>query len=340
MGEIMSATFDLAGDGELEMSDYDARIWRSLNAHWQRRDNPRGLPNWVGEALDRSGRFVGAAAARGVDAVPAVIKQPIRDAGEAAANRVAEPILNRALSLLELVNDWMLELNDPKAVEKYARKQGVEITGFAELRQQDLRVCDRLLTRNTLKWRTFGAAEGGAMGALALVPVAGLPLSLTADVLVIQLLSTAIAARITYSYGFDAKDPDEQVFVQRLVRRSFMEQAAKAKPLRDAGRAAEAVRNRVNWSQKLRSDHRLLAAIERLLKDAKHVSHMPLKDVAKFVPVVGILLGAGVNSAVLGNVARDAQRYCQTRFLCEKYDLPLPAALAFDEPTPQSGADL
>jgi hypothetical protein len=325
----MSATFDLARDGELGMSDYDARIWRSLNAHWQQRDNSRGLPNWVGQALGRSSQFVGAAAVRGVDAVPAAIKQPIRDAGEAVASRVAEPTLRIALSLLELTNDWMLELNEAEAVEKYARKQGVEITGFAELRQQDLRVCDRLLTRNTLKWRTFGAVEGGAMGALAMVPVAGLPLSLTADVLVIQILSTAIAARIAYSYGFDAKDPDEQVFIQRLVRRSFMEQAAKAKPLRDAGRAAKVVRNRVNWSQKLRSDHRLLAAIERLLKDAKHVSHVPLKDVAKFVPVVGIFLGAGVNSAVLGNVAKDAQRYCQTRFLCEKYDLPLPAALAF-----------
>lgn len=333
----MTDTFEHASDVGLGMSDYDARTWRSLDAYWQRRNNSGGLPNWVGETLDRSGRLVGEAAARAGDAVPAAIKQPVRDAGEAVAHRIAAPTLNTVLSLLELANDWMLELNDPKAVENHARKQDVEISSFADLRQQDLRIYDRLLTRNTLKWRTLGAAEGGAMGALAMVPVAGLPLSLTADVLVIQLLSTAIAARIAYSYGFDAKDPDEQVFIQRLVRRSFMEQAAKAKPLRDAGRAARVVQNRVNWSQKLRSDHRLLAAIERLLKDAKHVSHVPLKDVAKFVPVVGILLGAGVNSAVLGNVARDAQRYCQTRFLCDKYDLQLPAALLSDKPTIPSG---
>jgi hypothetical protein len=35
-----------------------------------------------------------------------------------------------------------------------------------------------------------------------------------------------------------------------------------------------------------------------------------------------------MNSAILGSVAADAQRYCQTRFLCDKYGLPLPAALA------------
>ena len=31
-------------------------------------------------------------------------------------------------------------------------------------------------------------------------------------------MSTSIAARIAYSYGYDAKDPGEQIFIQRLVR--------------------------------------------------------------------------------------------------------------------------
>lgn len=56
----------------------------------------------------------------------------------------------------------------------------------------------------------------------------------------------------------------------------------------------------------------------------------PSSELAKVVPLVGVLIGAGMNSAILGNVAADAQRYCQTRFLCEKYGLPLPAALATD----------
>jgi hypothetical protein len=58
---------------------------------------------------------------------------------------------------------------------------------------------------------------------------------------------------------------------------------------------------------------------------------VPVKNVAKVVPVVGILIGAGMNSAVLGRVAADAQRYCQTQFLCDKYGLPLPAALATNQ---------
>jgi hypothetical protein len=46
------------------------------------------------------------------------------------------------------------------------------------------------------------------------------------------------------------------------------------------------------------------------------------------VPFVGVPIGAGMNSAILGNVAADAQWCCQTRFLCDKYGLPLPVALA------------
>ncbi|WP_261992341.1 EcsC family protein [Streptomyces sp. MS191] len=322
------------------MSEYEGQVWDVLNEHWQGRNNRRGLPNWASAALGRTGEFTGNAVRRVTDAVPETVTEPIRRAGEAVADKAVRPALAGAAALLELVNDSALELNDPKNVEKLARKRGLDIDSFTELRQQDLKVCDRLLTRNTLKWRATGAVEGGAMGVLAMVPVAGIPVAMTADILVVQVLSTSIAARIAYSYGYDAKDPREQDFIQRLVQRSFMAQAAKAKPLRDAARAADAVKGRVNWSQKLRQDHRLLTSLEKLMQQLGPAgSRVPVKNVAKVVPFVGVLIGAGMNSAVLGRVAADAQRYCQTRFLCDKYGLPLPAALATDrDDDPQTDA--
>lgn len=94
------------------------------------------------------------------DAVPEAVREPIRRAGDAVASKAMRPALDAAASLLELVNDWALELNDPKSVEKLARKRGFELNSFTELRQQDLKVCDRLLTFNTLTWRT---ADSGTM---------------------------------------------------------------------------------------------------------------------------------------------------------------------------------
>ncbi|MFD8639845.1 EcsC family protein [Streptomyces zaomyceticus] len=318
-------------DSATPMTAYEGQVWDTLNEHWERRGNRRGLPDWASAALGRTGEVSGNAVRRVKDAVPEAVARPIRRAGGAVADTAMRPALAGAAALLEMVNDWAMELNNPRNVEELARRNGLDIGGFSELRQQDLQVCDRLLTRNTLKWRTAGAFEGGAMGLLAMVPVAGIPAALTADILVIQVLSTSIAARIAYSYGYDAKDPAEQEFIARLVQRSFMAQAAKAKPLRDTARAAEAIKGRVNWSQKLRQDHRLLASLEKLMQQLGPAgSRVPVKNVAKVVPFVGVLVGAGMNAAVLGRVATDAQRYCQTRFLCDKYGLPLPAALATD----------
>jgi hypothetical protein len=318
-------------DGAVPMSAYERQVWGTLNEHWQRRADRRGLPTWAGSALSRTGEAAGRAVRRAADAVPEAVAEPLRRAGEAVADTALRPALAAAAGLLELVNDWASDLNDPKSVEDLARKLGVELDSFTELRQQDLKVCDRLLTRNTLKWRTAGAFEGGAMGFLAMVPVAGIPVAMTADVLVVQVLSASIASRIAYSYGYDAKDPQEQVFIQRLVQRSFMAQAAKAKPLSETAKAANAIKGRVRWSNKLRQDHRLLAALEKLMQRMGPAgSRVPVQNVAKAVPVVGVLIGAGMNSAILGRVAADAQRYCQTRFLCDKYELPLPAALLTD----------
>lgn len=336
----MNTHTDPVVEDATSMSPYEQQVWATLNQHWERRNNHRGLPNWAGTALERTGDFGRKAARRVSNAVPEGVKKPIRQAGDAIADKTARPAVEAAEGLLNLVNDWAIELNDPKSVEKLARKRGLELNSFIELRQHDLKACDRLLNRNTLKWRTLGAFEGGGMGLLALVPVAGIPVAITADILVIQVLSTAIASRIAYSYGYDAKDPAEQEFIQRLVHRSLMAQAAKAKPLHEAAQAARAIKGRVRWSSKLRADHRLLVALEKLMKQLGPVgAKVPVQSVAKAVPFVGVLIGAGMNAAILGNVAKHAKRYCQTRFLCDKYGLPLPTALATDpDAEPQSEA--
>ncbi|MFC8244205.1 hypothetical protein [Streptomyces chartreusis] len=83
-----------------------------------------------------------------------------------------------------------------------------------------------------------------------------------------------------------------------------------------------------------------MAALEKLMQQLGPAgSRVPVQNVAKVVPFVGIVVGAGMNAAILGRVAADAQRYCQTRFLCEKYGLPLPAALATDDEDDDPQAD-
>ena len=42
------------------------------------------------------------------------------------------------------------------------------------------------------------------------------------------------------------------------------------------------------------------------------------------VPVVGVIIGAGLNAALLGKMTSDANMLYRERFLREKYDLPYP----------------
>ena len=72
---------------------------------------------------------------------------------------------------------------------------------------------------------------------------------------------------------------------------------------------------------KLRHDHRLMAAIERLMKQFAKSQHVRVDNVVRAIPLVAIAAGAGTNSFVLGDVARQATFLAETHLLAEKYGL-------------------
>ncbi|WP_166680282.1 EcsC family protein [Kribbella sp. VKM Ac-2566] len=198
---------------------------------------------------------------------------------------------------------------------------------MADLRALDLNDLDEVTRRIVLRWRSTGAAEGGALGVLALVPFAGGVTAIGLDVVVMQVLSTAIATRVAYAYGFDALAPHQRHLIERMVLRAYKDQGIKAVAVRDASAAFNAGRGRQRWSQKLREDHRLMAAVEKLMQQFANGQHVPVEKVTRFMPVVAVLAGAGTNAYVLGDVAKQATLFAQTSFLSEKYGLPMPANL-------------
>lgn len=198
------------------------------------------------------------------------------------------------------------------------------------LRALDLEALDEVTRGLPLRWRSIGAAEGAALGALAFIPVAGSIASITLDVLVMHVLSTSIATRAVHAYGHDPSSSTTERMIDRMIRRSYREQTAKVAGQRRAGAAFQAAAGRKNWSARLRQDHRLLAAMERLMRQAGSGGHVPVQRVARAMPAVGVLVGAGTNSFVLGDVANQAVRYSQTVLLSDKYGLPLPRGLGHE----------
>jgi len=166
-----------------------------------------------------------------------------------------------------------------------------------------------------------------AIGALAFLPGAGTFASITLDVLVVHVLSTSIATRVAHAYGFDPESAQTERMIDRMVQRAYAEQAPKVATQRQAGSAFRAAAGRQRWSQKLREDHRLLEAIEKLMKQATNGKQVPVGRAAKALPYVAVVVGAGTNARVLSDVSSKSIRYAQTVRLSEKYGLPLPAKL-------------
>jgi hypothetical protein len=307
------------------MSVYEARRWDDLEKHWAKKASRRGL---MPAKVRAAGKKTKAVAVRTGAAVAEATPESIREFGVKAADAALMPAVEGIVHLIELANDWAVELTDPEKVLEFHREQGRDVMSLADLRELDLAEVDEMVRRLVLKWRSFGAAEGAVLGALAMIPVMGGAMAITADIAVMQILATAIATRVCYAYGFDAKDPELEHIVRRMVARSFRAQLPKAQAERGAHLAAAAAKGRKNWSDKLRSDHRVLAALEKLMKQWSGASHVPVGTAAKGLPFVAVIASSSTNAVVLGDVAKQARSYAQTLFLAEKYDLPLPASLA------------
>lgn len=311
------------------MSAYEAARWSELVAHWHKKANrkqlvPAPIRRAAARAGDAAGEFAKRAGTAISDRTPQVVKDKLGDAGDA----ILEPTVEAAGHLIELVNDWIVELIDPDKVVAFHQKRGRDVNAIADIRTLDLKEADELVHGMTLRWRTLGAAEGAGLGALALVPVAGGAAAITLDILLMQMLATAIATRVCYAYGLDPKDPEAKEVLGRMVKRTFGKQVAKAGISRDANYAMQAVKDRVRWSDKLRNDHRIVQALEKLMKTWNKGNLVPIRQVAKGIPVVALITTTGTNAWVMGDVAKQSRFYGQTLFLADKYGLQLPASLS------------
>lgn len=321
-----------AGPADELMSAYDQARWDELQAWWaeaaerrERLPRARATLGAVSQGARGAASRVSRAAAEGAP-------QRVHDFVGSAVDAASGPTVRGVVHLLDLLNDWVVELTDPGAVLRHHQNLGREVASLEDVRALNLEDVEDFTRGMVLRWRTLGAGQGAGFGALAMipVPVVGSLAAVTLDIVAMQVLSGAIATRVCYAYGFDASDPELRFMIDRMVLRAYRGQAPKAVAMKDAGSAFAASRGRVNWSRKLREDHRLMAAVEKLLKQLGDGRRVPVRSARMGMPVVAVFAGAGTNSYVLGDIARQARQYAATVFLAQKYGLALPPNLRND----------
>lgn len=310
------------------MSRYERKRWEELQVHWEKKARGRKalLSPRARGVLDSTVQATKEAATNTGQAIAERTPDKMKAAAGVAVDAALVPTVQSVVHLLELLNDWIVELSDPEAVLKYHREKGRDVESLEDLRRLDLEELEELTNRMALKWGTIGAGQGASFGALAMipVPVLGSVAAIGLDMIAMQALTGAIATRICYAYGYDAADPAMRHIIDRMVGRAYRNQVAKVGSVKKAGAAFDAAKGRVNWSSKLREDHRLMAAVEKLLKQAGDGKHVPVKNARMGMPVISVLAGAGTNSHVLADTARQARHYGATMMLAEKHGLGMP----------------
>jgi hypothetical protein len=321
------------------MSRYERKRWDELQAHWEKKAQGRRavLPPRARAALETTMEATEDTVSKAGKAVAVRTPEKLKDVAGVAVDAALLPTVHDVVQLLELLNDWVVELTDPEVVLRYHREKGRDLESLEDLRRLDLEELEELTNGMALKWSTVGVGQGATFGALAMipVPVLGSVLAIGLDMIAMQALTGAIATRVCYAYGYDAADPEVRHIIDRMVARAYKNQVVKAGSLKKASAAFDAAKGRVNWSQKLRDDHRLMAAVEKLLRRAGDGKHVPVKSARMGMPVISVLAGAATNSRVPGDTARQARHYGATVLLVEKHGLELPPnlrrSLEFDE---------
>lgn len=299
------------------------------------------LPPRARDALATAGEATKQATSKAGRAIADVTPEKIKDMAGTAVDTALVPTVQAVVHLLELINDWAVELSDPEIVIRYHQLAAREVSSLDDLKALDLELLDEVTDGMSLRWRTLGAGQGAAFGALAMIPVPVVSslAAISLDMVAMQALTSAIACRVCYAYGFDAADPEMKHMIERMVVRAYRNQAPKAGTVKSASAAFNAAKGRVNWSPKLRDDHRLMAAVEKLLKRVGDGGRVPVKNARMGMPVISVFIGAGTNAHVLGDTAKQARYYAATIFLAEKYGLELPANIRRDLDVDSLGDD-
>lgn len=310
------------------MSAYEAQVWSDLQEFWKRKAERRELPPKAQGAIDSAGAKVKGAASATSGFVRDHTPKPVKDVGGFALDRSLEATVKATVGLMEWVTETVQEFSDPKAVFTFHREKGRPVDNLAAVRALDLEELDELTRRFVWKCRTTGMVEGAALGGVTFIPVAGSVAAIGLDLVIMHALSTAIATRAAHAYGIDPGSAAGQEHLNRMLRKAWAAQAPKTGTVNGARRAFDAGAGRVRWSDKFRNDHRIAAAVEKLMKQAGNGSHVPIEKVVAKMPYIAVGTAAGINSTVLASLAKTSVKYSQTVHLATKYNLVLPPNLA------------
>jgi hypothetical protein len=302
-----------------EMSTYDRKAWQEIHK-WREPSSDRHLvPSSVKRVAASGRRQLGA----GVKAVP----------GSAAVLAAVEGAVS---GLWGSVDRVAVASVHRKAILSRYTKRGHQVAELADIRSLDLRDVDKVKPRVDLRYTLASMGEGALAGAAmsggyvvaaggavagagaGAAPGIGILVGATAaDAVAVLAASSRVAAEIAAYYGYDVELPHERVYAAGVLGVGLASQTGKVAAYQELNKLVQALARRKTWEEL--NKNVMTAVIKAVYR--RFGMTLSQKKLGQAVPVVGVLVGAGLNAATISNVAEAAENIYRERFLREKYGI-------------------
>lgn len=309
----------MTGTGS-QMSDYERRAWQALVGEADKQySQSHRFDDWAQTVKDRAKDAV--SKVRGT-----VERVPLAD----AALDAADTTLTKAMEGLHAVLvDRGLGSVKPADVFGAFTAEGVAVRCYDELRQLDLRICDRSVPHRKDRYIALAVTQGAASslavsGAVVSTAVTGgttaavAVSAIVADVTALMVGMGRIVALVAAHYGYDVREPTEESFAAGVIAYASASGATEtAAALASLSRLTQQMASPDTWGQL--EQPQLTNAAQRMF--ASLGFKLARRKVGQVVPVVGAVINGGLNARLAAKTFDRAQQAYRLRFLTEKYGL-------------------
>jgi len=124
-------------------------------------------------------------------------------------------------------------------------------------------------------------------------------------------------AHIAAYYGYDLDRPDERLFALAVLSMGTAAEAGKAAAYVELNKLVQALARRATWEQLRQSV--ITRVIEKVF--TRLGFRITQRKLGQAVPILGTLIGAGMNARLFSSVTDDAEHVYRERFIRERYGL-------------------
>lgn len=220
-------------------------------------------------------------------------------------------------------------------LERVAKRVGVP---WGEFRTQDLQRLDRASPRTRGLYGATALVEGGATavavtgatvattvsgGTTAAVAVGAIATDIASSIALLGRIVAVAAAE----YGYDVRDPEEEIFALGTISvGSAGTPAARVAALTSLSRLTQQMMRQATWQQL--NEHALVRVINLVFKSlGLRLTHQKLGQV---VPFAGVLINGGMSAQMADQTYRRSRDIYRLRFLSDKYDIDPKAWVTVD----------